>query len=100
MNTISNNDNINHHSTYTSNNNNTHDNHDTTAVGPGLPNHDDVYRVLRDVVFQGVGFESDGFNHLAHISFRCEVPTPSVVEGQINKYISYVQNPHPQTPHP
>ena len=38
--------------------------------------------VLRDVVFQDVGFENNSFKPLTHISFRCEVPTPSVVEGR------------------
>ena len=33
-------------------------------------------------VFQDVGFENNMLKPLAHISFRCEVPTPSVVEGQ------------------
>ena len=37
---------------------------------------------FREVVFQGVGFEHTSFKPVAHISFRCEVPTPSVVEGQ------------------
>ena len=38
--------------------------------------------VLRDVVFQDVGFQTISLKSLSHISFRCEVPTPSVVEGQ------------------
>ena len=38
--------------------------------------------VFRDVVFQDVGFENDSFKPLTHISFRCEVPTSSVFEGQ------------------
>ena len=38
--------------------------------------------VFRDVVFQDVGFERNTVNPLTHISYRCEVPTPSVVEGQ------------------
>ena len=40
--------------------------------------------VFRDVVFQDVGFQTTSFKPLTHISFRCEVPTPSVVEGQSN----------------
>ena len=39
-------------------------------------------REFRDVVFQDVGFESNSSKPLAHISFRCEVPTTSVFEGQ------------------
>ena len=38
--------------------------------------------VFRDMVLQDVGFESNSFRPLTHLSFRCEVPTPSVVEGQ------------------
>ena len=38
--------------------------------------------VFRDVVFQDVGFKNNSFKPLANISYRCEVPTPSVVEGQ------------------
>ena len=38
--------------------------------------------VLRDVVFQDVGFQTTSLKPLTHISFRWEVPTPSVVEGQ------------------
>ena len=40
--------------------------------------------VLRDVVFQDVGFETNSCIPLTvtHLSFRCEVPTPSIVEGQ------------------
>ena len=46
--------------------------------------------VFRGVVFQDVGFEHNGFKPLTHMSFRCEVPTPSVVEGQ--QYIGF--KPH------
>ena len=38
--------------------------------------------VFRDVVFQDAGFQNTSFKPLAHISCRCEVPTPSVFEGQ------------------
>ena len=39
-----------------------------------------VTRVFRDVVFQDdVGFEHNSLKPLTHISFRCEVPTPSVL---------------------
>ena len=38
--------------------------------------------LFRDVVFQDVGFENNSFKPLTHISFRCEVPTPSVFEGR------------------
>ena len=38
--------------------------------------------VLRDLVFRDVEFGDDRFRPLTHIRFRCEVPTPSVVEGQ------------------
>ena len=37
---------------------------------------------LRDVVFQDVGFEHNSCKPITHISFRYEVPTPSVFEGQ------------------
>ena len=37
--------------------------------------------VFRDVVFQDVGFQNTSFLPLTYISCRCEVPTPSVVEG-------------------
>ena len=49
---------------------------------------------------QGCGVSGCGvwtwklFKPLTHISFRCEVPTPSVVEGQPNHYF---QTQHPQT---
>ena len=33
--------------------------------------------VLRDVVLQDAGFQTTSFKPLTHISFRCEVPTPS-----------------------
>ena len=43
--------------------------------------------VFRDVVFQDVGSEHNMFiKPLAHISFRCEVPTPSVL---LRVYINY-----------
>ena len=42
----------------------------------------DILWVFRNVVFQDVGFEHIGFEPLKHIGFRCEVPTPSLVEGQ------------------
>ena len=39
--------------------------------------------VFRDVAFQDVGFENNSLKPLTDIiSCRCEVPTPSVVEGQ------------------
>ena len=38
--------------------------------------------INRDVVFQDAGFRTTGLRPLPHISFRCEVPTPSAVEGQ------------------
>ena len=38
--------------------------------------------VFGDVVFQDVGFEHNSLKPLIHSSFRCDVPTPSVVEGQ------------------
>ena len=38
--------------------------------------------VFRDVVFQDVGFQTTIFAPLTHISFMCEAPTSSVVEGQ------------------
>ena len=38
--------------------------------------------VFRDVVLQDVGVHNTSCKPLAHISFRCEVPIPSVFEGQ------------------
>ena len=38
--------------------------------------------VFGDVVSQDVGFENNMFKPLTRTSFRCEVPSPSVVEGQ------------------
>ena len=38
--------------------------------------------VFRDVLFQDVWFQNTISPPLTHISFRCEVPTPSVDEGQ------------------
>ena len=38
--------------------------------------------MFRDVVFQDVVFQNVCLEPLARISFRCEVPTPSVFEGQ------------------
>ena len=47
--------------------------------------------VFRDVVFQDVGFEHNNISKpLTHISYRCEVPTPSVVEDQS----TIMLNPH------
>ena len=43
--------------------------------------HYGVIWVFRDVVFQDMGFEHNSIQPLTHISFRCEVPTPCVVEG-------------------
>ena len=45
--------------------------------------------VFRDVVFQAVGFEHNTDKPLTHISFRCEVPTPSVFEGQETITVSF-----------
>ena len=55
---------------------------------------------FRDVVFEDVGFENNRFKatHPCNISFRCEVRTPSVFEGQQTTYC--FQTPHPQTPNP
>ena len=41
-------------------------------------------RVFGDVVFQDAGFQRASLKPLTHIGFRCEceVPTPSVFEGQ------------------
>ena len=38
--------------------------------------------VFRDVVFQDVEFQNTSLKPLNHVSFRCEVPIPSVFEGQ------------------
>ena len=38
--------------------------------------------LFRDVAFQDVGFQQTFVTPLTPIRFRCEVPTPSVVEGQ------------------
>ena len=38
--------------------------------------------MFRDVVFQDVGFQDYSLKPLTHISFSCEVPTPSVFVGQ------------------
>ena len=35
-----------------------------------------------DVAFQDAGFERNSLKPVTHISFRCEVPTLSVAEGQ------------------
>ena len=37
--------------------------------------------VFRDVVVQDVGSQNASFTPLTQISFRCEVTTPSAVEG-------------------
>ena len=42
-------------------------------------------------MFQDVGLQNASFKPLTHISFSCEVPTPSDFEGQ---------TPHSETPHP
>ena len=42
----------------------------------------DVRLIPLYVVFEDVGFESNSLEPLTHISCRCEVPTPSVAEGQ------------------
>ena len=58
------------------------------SVRGGLPHLQEVrperrgHWVFSDVVFQDAGFQTTRFKPLTHISFRCEVPTPSVVEGQ------------------
>ena len=52
------------------------------ALRKGEAGRREIFWVFRDVVFQDVGFENYSFKPLTHISFRCEVPTPSVVEGQ------------------
>ena len=54
-------------------------------------------RVCRDVVLQDVVLRNTSLEPLTHISFRCEVPTPSVFEGRSTKV---VQTPHLQTPYP
>ena len=38
--------------------------------------------VFRDVVFQDVVRQTASFKPVPHISFRCEIPTPSVFEGR------------------
>ena len=43
-----------------------------------------VHWVFSDLAFQDVGFQNASFKTLTHISFRCEVPTPLVVESQSN----------------
>ena len=42
----------------------------------------DTLWVFRDVVFQDVRLDMIVLKPLTHIRFRCEVPTPSVFEGQ------------------
>ena len=48
----------------------------------GNPQEANPTRLFGDVVFQDAVFQNTSLKPVAHISFRCEVPTPSLLEGQ------------------
>ena len=55
------------------------------AVPPEIASTRTLAWVFRDVTFRDVGFQHTIFTPLTHISFRCEVPTPSTLFVRVNK---------------